>query len=58
MEENNFEVKLGSARDAFNEGRHFELVAHRTDDGQDNEESWSWKLQEWVNNKLVNSSVL
>jgi len=50
--------EVGSARDAEMDGRHFELVAHRTDESQDNEDSWSWKVQEWVDGRLVNSSVL
>lgn len=58
----NLKEMLGSAREASLEGTYFTLVAHRTNDGQDDEDSWSWKLQEWVTDdegdQLLSSRII
>ena len=53
-----FEMELGSARQAAHYEMHFSLSPHRTDDGQDTEEVWVWKLQKyrWVH--LESSTLL
>lgn len=49
---------IGDPRQAALDNVEFRLVPHRSNDGQDTPEVWSWKLQALIDGKLDSAQIL